>query len=175
MALGGRAAELLIFHNYTSGAQGDIKMITTLARQMVCELGMSEKLGPVNYSSGEHEVFLGRDFTNHKDVSEDTARLIDQEVRTIIDAGMAKATSILEEHLEILHRMSSLLIERETLDAEEIDMVIKGEELAPLEVKKMMQARMAGGAAERADRTPVIVGPNSGGPGEDLGQTGTPT
>ena len=88
---------------------------------------------------------------------------------------MAKATSILQENMEILHRMSTLLIERETLDAEEIDMVIRGEELAPLEVKKMMQARMAGGAAERADRTPVIVGPNSGGPGEDLGQTGTPT
>jgi cell division protease FtsH len=178
MALGGRAAELLIFHNYTSGAQGDIKMITALARQMVCELGMSEKLGPVNYSSGEHEVFLGRDFTNHKDVSEDTARLIDQEVRTIIDAGMARATSILQEHMEILHRMSTLLIERETLDAEEIDMVIRGEELPPLEVKRMMQARMAGGgaaAAERGDRTPVIVGPNSGGPGDDLGQTGAST
>ena len=154
MAMGGRAAELLIFGNYTSGAQGDIQNVTHLARQMVCELGMSETLGPVNYASNEGEVFLGRDFATHRDISEATAELIDKEVRRIVDEGMTRATSILKEHVAVLHRMSELLIERETLDSDEIDMVIRGEDLPPLEVKKMLQARMAGGgggSAERAD------------------------
>ena len=155
MALGGRAAELLIFGNYTSGAQGDIKVITQMARQMVCELGMSEKLGPVNYSSSEGEVFLGRDFAVHKDLSEATAEMIDQEVRRIIDDGMHKAMDILKEHIDILHSMSHLLIERETLDADEIDQVMRGEELAPVEVKRMLQARMAGGNPINGTRSRV--------------------
>ncbi|MEZ4783289.1 MAG: ATP-dependent zinc metalloprotease FtsH [Candidatus Kapaibacterium sp.] len=145
MALGGRAAELLVFGNYTSGAQGDIKMVTQMARQMVCELGMSEKLGPVNYSSGDGEVFLGRDFAVHKDISEATAEIIDKEVRQIIDEGMELAQEVLKQHEELLHTMSALLIERETLDAEEIEMVIKGEELPPMEVKQMLHARLASG------------------------------
>ena len=143
MALGGRAAELIVFGNLTSGAQGDIKMVTSMARQMVCELGMSDKLGPVNYAQGDGEVFLGRDFATHKDISESTAEIIDKEVRTIIDTGMEMAMKVLREHDELLHRMSELLIERETLDAEEIETIVKGEELPPLEVKKMLQARLA--------------------------------
>jgi len=169
MALGGRAAELLIFGNYTSGAQGDIKVITQMARQMVCELGMSEKLGPVNYSSSEGEVFLGRDFAVHKDLSESTAEMIDQEVRRIIDEGMHTAIRILKEHIDILHRMSQLLIERETLDADEIDQVMRGEELAPVEVKRMLQARMAGGSPANGARSrasepasqPTAIGSNT--------------
>ncbi len=145
MAMGGRAAELLIFGSYTSGAQGDIQNVTHLARQMVCELGMSETLGPVNYASNDGEVFLGRDFATHRDISEATAELIDKEVRRIVDDGMTRATTILKEQMSILHRMSELLVERETLDADEIDMVIRGEELPPIEVKRMLQARMASG------------------------------
>ena len=143
MALGGRAAELLVFGNLTSGAQGDIKMVTQMARQMVCELGMSEKLGPINYSSGDGEVFLGRDFAVHKDISEATAEMIDKEVRTIVDEGMSLAKSVLKEHEKLLHTMSVLLMERETLDADEIEMIVKGEELPPVEVKRMLQARLA--------------------------------
>ncbi len=143
MALGGRAAELLVFGNLTSGAQSDIKSVTQMARQMVCELGMSDKLGPVNYSSGDGEVFLGRDFAVHKDISEATAELIDEEVRNIVDEGVERANKVLKEHEELLHKMSALLMERETLDADEIDMVIKGEELPPLEVKQMLLARLA--------------------------------
>jgi cell division protease FtsH len=164
MALGGRSAELLIFGNYTSGAQGDIKQITTLARQMVCEFGMSEKLGPVNYASNEGEVFLGRDYAMHKDISEETAKLIDEEVRRIIDEGMHRAKGILQEHMDILHSMAALLIERETLDAEEIDMVIRGEELPPLEVKRMVAARMASGQRPGNGQPaggPIVVGPDS--------------
>jgi len=147
MAMGGRAAELLVFGNYTSGAQGDIMNVTHLARQMVCELGMSEALGPINYASNEGEVFLGRDFATHRDISEATSELIDKEVRRIVEEAMQRATRILNENISVLHRMSELLVERETLDAEEIDMVIRGEELPPVEVKKMLQARLAGGGS----------------------------
>jgi cell division protease FtsH len=169
MALGGRAAELLIFGNYTSGAQGDIKQITSLARQMVCEFGMSEKLGPVNYASNDGEVFLGRDYAMHKDISEETARLIDEEVRRIIDDGMHRAADILKEHTDLLHNMSNLLIERETLDADEIDMVIRGEELPPLEVKRMVAARMAGGQARPGNGSgQIVVGPDASGQGNDI-------
>jgi cell division protease FtsH len=172
MALGGRAAELLIFGNYTSGAQGDIKQVTQLSRTMVCELGMSEKLGPVNYSSGDGEVFLGRDFATHKDISEETARLIDEEVRRIVDDGMIRAKKILADNIELLHRMSQLLIERETLDSDEIDLVIRGEELPPMEVKKMLQARMATGVNGQTGRGPeTVVGPNAGGKGNDMGSS----
>ncbi|MBL0333546.1 MAG: ATP-dependent zinc metalloprotease FtsH [Chlorobi bacterium] len=143
MAMGGRAAELLIFGNYTSGAIGDIKQVTQLAKQMVCDLGMSDILGPVNYSSGDGEVFLGRDFSTHKDISEATATIIDQEVRRIVDEGMERATKILKENENLLHNMANLLIEHETLDAEEIDMIVKGEEIPPLEVKKMMKSRIS--------------------------------
>jgi cell division protease FtsH len=175
MALGGRAAELLIFKNYTSGAQGDIKAVTQLARQMVCELGMSEKLGPINYSSGEGEIFLGRDFAVHKDISEATSMMIDQEVRRIVDEGMHRAQELLKEHIDLLHKMSSLLIERETLDSDEIDMVIRGEELPPPEVKRMLQARMASGQRATDGRTdgraPVTVGPDASGGGNDVTKT----
>ncbi len=179
MALGGRAAELLIFGNYTSGAQGDIKTVTQLARQMVCELGMSENLGPVNYASNEGEVFLGRDFATHRDISEATAELIDKEVRGIVDAGMQRASSVLREQSAVLHRMAQLLIERETLDAEEIDMVIRGEELPPLEVKRMLQARQASGQAS-ADKASVsaattVIGPNAGGAGNDVNTSPDPS
>jgi cell division protease FtsH len=174
MALGGRAAELLIFGNYTSGAQGDIKTVTQLSRTMVCELGMSEKLGPINYSSSDGEVFLGRDFATHKDISEETAKMIDEEVRRIVDAGMIRAQGILKDKIELLHKMSALLIERETLDSDEIEMVIQGEELPPMEVKKMLQARMAGGngQVDKNGRAPqTVVGPNAGGGTNDMGKT----
>jgi cell division protease FtsH len=174
MALGGRAAELLIFGNYTSGAQGDIKTVTQLARQMVCELGMSEKLGPINYASNEGEVFLGRDFATHRDISEATAEMIDKEVRHIVDSGMNRAMDVLRDHMDVLHRMSALLIERETLDSDEIEMVVRGEELPPMEVKRMLQARMATGQNAGGDKggnsrpSATVVGPNAGGSGNDI-------
>ena len=158
MALGGRAAELIVFGNLTSGAQGDIKAVTQMARQMVCELGMSEKLGPINYAQNNGEVFLGRDLTTHRDVSESTAEMIDREIREIVDEGMELALATLREHDTLLHRMSELLIERETLDAEEIAAVIRGEELPPLEVKKMLEARLASeGPLESPDEAIAVA------------------
>lgn len=131
-ALGGRAAEKLIFNKYTTGAGNDIEKATGIARKMVCEWGMSEKLGPLAYGSKEEEIFLGREITKHKDFSEVTAQLIDEEIKNVINKGMQLADKILAENIEILHRLSLELLEREILDSEEIDKIIRGEELPPI-------------------------------------------
>ncbi len=152
-ALGGRAAEKLIFNHYTTGAGNDIEKATSIARKMVCEWGMSEKLGPLSYGAKEEEIFLGREIQRHKDYSESTAVEIDVEVRAIITACMARATEILKEDEELLHRLSAELLEREILDSDEIDKIMRGEVLPPQKkngtngdevpehVKKLMEQR----------------------------------
>ncbi len=152
-ALGGRAAEKLIFNHYTTGAGNDIEKATSIARKMVCEWGMSEKLGPLSYGAKEEEIFLGREIQRHKDYSESTAVEIDIEVRSIITACMTRATEILKEDEELLHRLSAELLEREILDSEEIDKIMRGENLPPQKkngtngdevpehVKKLMEQR----------------------------------
>ncbi len=132
-ALGGRAAEEIIYHEISTGAGNDIERATELARKMVCEWGMSEKLGPLNYGSKHQEVFLGRDFGRMRDYSEETAVAIDSEVRHIVMTCMQEAKRILTENIDILHRLAKTLVERETLDNMEIDKVISGETLAPVE------------------------------------------
>ncbi len=132
-ALGGRAAEKLIFNHYTTGAGNDIEKATSIARKMVCEWGMSDKLGPLSYGAKEEEIFLGREIQRHKDYSEKTAIEIDDEVRTIVTAAMKGAEKILSDNIEILHKLSTVLLEREILDGDEIDKLIKGEELPPIE------------------------------------------
>ncbi len=132
-ALGGRAAEEIIYHEISTGAGNDIERATELARKMVCEWGMSEKLGPLNYGSKQQEVFLGRDFGRMRDYSEETAVAIDSEVRHIVMTCMQEAKRILTENIDILHRLAKTLVERETLDNMEIDKVISGETLAPVE------------------------------------------
>ncbi|KER10780.1 MAG: cell division protein FtsH [[Candidatus Thermochlorobacteriaceae] bacterium GBChlB] len=128
-ALGGRAAEELIFNEISTGAGNDIERATELARKMVCEWGMSERLGPLNYGSKHQEVFLGRDFGRTRDYSEETAQTIDSEVRHIVSECMANARRILSEQIDVLHRLAKTLIERESLDAADIDRVIAGEAL----------------------------------------------
>jgi len=138
-ALGGRAAEKLIFNHYTTGAGNDIEKATGIARKMVCEWGMSEKLGPLNYGKKEEEIFLGREIQQHKDYSEKTAEEIDEEIRAIVNTAMSHAEKILKDKVDILHKLSMELLEREILDAHEIDAIINGEELPPVvkeEVKK---------------------------------------
>ncbi|MCS7013448.1 MAG: ATP-dependent zinc metalloprotease FtsH [Chloroherpetonaceae bacterium] len=132
-ALGGRAAEEIVFSEISTGAGNDIERATELARKMVCEWGMSERLGPLNYGTKHQEVFLGRDFGRVRDYSEETAVAIDSEVRHIVSECMANARRILTEHIDILHRLAKALIERETLSASEIDRVIAGETLAPVQ------------------------------------------
>jgi cell division protease FtsH len=131
-ALGGRAAEKLVFDHYTTGAGNDIEKSTNLARKMVCEWGMSDKMGPLSYGAKEEEIFLGREIQKHRDYSEKTAIEIDEEVQRIVNSAMGRAEKILSENMDILHKLSLELLEREILDSEEINAIIQGEELPPI-------------------------------------------
>ncbi|MBL27082.1 MAG: cell division protein FtsH [Rhodospirillaceae bacterium] len=129
VAMGGRIAEELIFgrEKVTSGASSDIRMATDMARKMVTEWGMSEKLGPLAYGENEQEVFLGHSVTQTKHVSETTAQIIDAEIRGIVDAGYNRAKTILTEHIDDLHTLAKALLEYETLSGDEIIKLLKGE------------------------------------------------
>jgi cell division protease FtsH len=136
-AMGGRAAEKIVFNQLTTGAGNDIERATALARKMVCEWGMSEKLGPLTFGKKEEEIFLGREIAQHRDYSEETAIQIDIEVKGIVNRGMERAETILKENMDILHKLSAALLEREILDSEEIDKVMRGEALPPFEKMKV--------------------------------------
>ncbi len=126
--MGGRCAEEIFLKQMTTGAGNDIQRSTALARAMVCEYGMS-RLGPLTFGKKEQEVFLGRDIGQARDFSDDTAKQIDEEVRSFVDAGYQSAYSILDSNHDIMHRMSAALLERETLDAAEIKLIIEGKAL----------------------------------------------
>jgi cell division protease FtsH len=125
--MGGRAAEELVLQRQTTGAGNDIERSTEIARKMVCEWGMSEKLGPLAYGQKEEQIFLGREFAQHRDYSEETAHLIDSEIRSIVTGSYEKAKSILQQNLATLHQLANALLEKEVLDASQIDFIMKGE------------------------------------------------
>ena len=127
---GGRSAEEIIFgkERVTTGAQNDIERATNLSRSMVTRWGLSERLGPLAYMEEEGEVFLGRSVTKHKSVSEETAHLIDEEIRSIIDRNYERAERILRENMEKLHMMADALIKYETIDRFQIDDIMEGRE-----------------------------------------------
>jgi len=129
--MGGRAAEEIFLHHITTGAGNDIERATEIARQMVCEWGMSP-LGPLTFGKKEEQIFLGREIAQHRDYSEDTAIKIDGEVRTIVNGGYSKARNILETHRDVLERIAQALLEREVLDAAELKLLMEGK---PLPVK----------------------------------------
>ncbi len=122
---GGRVAEELVLKSTTTGAGNDIERATDLARKMVCEWGMSEKLGPMTFGKKEGEIFLGRDFTQQQDYSESTAVEIDAEVRRIIQASYQRAKDLLHTNLQLLHRLAERLLEKESLDGAEIDALMQ--------------------------------------------------
>ena len=122
---GGRVAEELVLNHMTTGAGNDIEKATELARRMVCEWGMSEKLGPMTFGKKEEEIFLGRDFTQKVDYSESTAIEIDAEVRRIIQDSYHKAKEILKANLRLLHKVAETLLEKEVLDGSEIDALVR--------------------------------------------------
>jgi cell division protease FtsH len=130
---GGRIAEELIFgiDKVTTGASNDIKRATELARNMVTKWGLSERLGPLMYSEEEEEVFLGRSVTQHKNVSDDTAHTIDEEIRNFIDRNYERADRLLKENLEKLHMMAEALIKYETIDTDQIDDIMAGKTPRP--------------------------------------------
>ena len=123
---GGRVAEELVLDLMTTGAGNDIERATEIAHRMVCEWGMSEKLGPMTFGKKEEQIFLGRDFTQAQDYSESTAVEIDREIRHIIQDCYNKAKEILTAHLELLHLVAKELLDKEVLDGAEIDVIVKG-------------------------------------------------
>ncbi len=134
--MGGRAAEELVLHEMTSGAGNDIERATETARKMVCQWGMSEKLGPLAFGQKEEQIFLGREFAQHKDYSEETAVLIDREIRGLVTEAYEKAKDILTEHMNSLHALAEALLERETLVEKEIDAIIAGHVAKSAETKE---------------------------------------
>jgi len=127
--LGGRAAEQLIFNELTTGAGDDIEKATVIARKMVCEWGMSDVLGPMTFGKKNEEVFLGREIQSHRDFSESTARMIDEEVVRIIRKAQRAAVTLLEDNVAILHTMADGLLKYETLDSKDINRIMDGKKL----------------------------------------------
>ncbi|HSR40866.1 MAG TPA: ATP-dependent zinc metalloprotease FtsH, partial [Longimicrobiales bacterium] len=135
MLFGGRVAEEMVFGSdkITTGAGNDIERATEIARRMVTQFGMSEAIGPMTVGDQEQEIFLGRDIGHRREVSEKTAQLVDSEVKRILDEAFHGARTTLEEHRDLLEAIASALLERETLDAEEIEALAEGRPLPPLE------------------------------------------
>jgi cell division protease FtsH len=125
MMFGGRAAEELVLGHTTTGARDDIEKATELARRMVCEYGMSEKLGPITLGKKEEQIFLGRDFTQLQDYSDKTAIEIDDEVRRILNEAYQRAKSLLAENIDLLHLMAEQLLEKEVLDGTQIEEILR--------------------------------------------------
>ena len=125
VAFGGRVAEELVFGRISTGATDDIKQATELARKMVCAWGMSDELGPLSYSQDKEQIFLGREIAQHRNYSEETARKIDEEMDNLIDRNYNRARKILNENIDILHRLAEFLLEKETVTGSELDDLIR--------------------------------------------------
>ena len=138
--LGGRVAEALVLKEISSGASNDLQRATALARQMICEYGMSEKIGPVTFGHRQDQVFLGRDIARDKDYSEEVAAEIDKEVRAFLDDAYAATEKLLNENMDKLHLIAEALIERETLEKEEIADIVKHGRILTKEEREAMEA-----------------------------------
>jgi cell division protease FtsH len=140
-AMGGRAAEELVFHHLSTGASNDLKQATDLAKRMICKYGMSEKLGPVSFGDDEHDVFLGRDFVMRKDYSEKKAEEIDEEVTRILRSLYDEARQLLSDNRATLDRITEALLERETLDTADLKLLVAGQPLPPMPAPEVPPAR----------------------------------
>ena len=163
VAMGGRIAEELIFgeDKVTTGASSDIKMATSTARRMVTEWGMSDKLGPLHYGNDQEEVFLGHSVAQTKNVSDDTAAIVDVEIKRIVEDAYARATKILTDHMDQLHRFAEALLEYETLNSEDIKNLMDGKQIVredpddDIDTKPKSSVPSSGG---------MDIGPNPHGP-----------
>jgi cell division protease FtsH len=137
MLFGGRVAEEMIFgaEKVTTGAGNDIERATGMARRMVTQFGMSDAVGPMAVGDSEQEVFLGRDIGQRRIVSEQTAQLVDSELKRLLDESYAMARKILEDNRDLLDRMALALLERETLDREDVELLAAGKELPPMRAR----------------------------------------
>ena len=134
VTLGGRAAEKIVFNDVTNGAASDLKAVTSLARRMVCQWGMSDKIGPVMFRLGEEHMFLGRELAQQKDFSEDTARIIDEEIQRIVTEMEEKAINTLRTNRAKLDALAAALMEHETLENNEVDRILGARTMTPVEV-----------------------------------------
>ena len=150
IAFGGRVAEEIEFDEITTGAESDIRAATKIARKMVCDWGMSERLGPLAYGKKDDAVFLGKDFGHQRDYSDSTADLIDDEVRRIIDEQIEKCRKLLTDNKEKLDLIAIELLERETLDANDIEKILAGESLDPLPPSDETRSSKEGVAADES-------------------------
>ena len=160
-SMGGRAAEDLVFGKFTTGASNDLKQATALARQMICSYGMSDAIGPVSFGEDDHDVFLGRDFVQRKDYSEEKAREIDREMTQILTTLYDDAKRLLTENREVLDRISDALLERETLGTEDLALLLEGRPLPPVPV-------LVEEDDEAAPNSPMPERESSAFPGENL-------
>ncbi len=158
-AYGGRVAEEIFLNQMSTGAGSDIESATDLARRMVCEYGMS-RLGPLTFGKKEEQIFLGREIAQHRDFSEETARQIDLEVRRLIDEAYQSAHVILEANQPAMHRIAAALLERETIDAEEVRLLIEGKELPP--IRSVLATPTDQGGTPQQVLKPESRGPSGG-------------
>ncbi len=177
--MGGRVAEELIFNHMTTGAGNDIERATDLARKMVCEWGMSEKLGPLSFGKKDEQIFLGREIAQHKDYSERTAEEIDKEVTMIVTEGHQTAKKLLSENIDTLRRLAETLLERESLNGDQIERVVKGLPLDNEDDKKetkrsenSKQARDNAATAKDEDGGAEVAGGKPSGSGENPSEEG---
>jgi cell division protease FtsH len=157
--MGGRAAEELSLGQRTTGAGNDIEVATDLARKMVCEWGMSDKLGPLAFGKKEQAIFLGREFAQHKDYSEQTAIDIDAEIKRIVTENYERVKKLIQSNLETLKRISEALLEYETLDGHEVDMLMAGKALTrpkPSAASPAVEAKKEAEPSAKTTEKPVI-------------------
>jgi cell division protease FtsH len=167
--MGGRVAEEIIFGHKTTGAGDDIDKATTLARRMVCEWGMSDRLGPVAFGKKDEHIFLGKSMDRGEHLSEHTQEIIDQEIKNIIEIEHERTMQLLRENLSTLHNLAKALIEREVLQGKEVDMVIAGKTLPPMKLEeelKISDPPKAKAVAEKKDvplkKSPLKIKPEPG-------------
>jgi cell division protease FtsH len=151
--MGGRIAEEIYLNQMTTGASNDIERASEMARKMVCEWGMSE-LGPLSFGKKEEQIFLGREISQHRDYSEETAIRIDEEVKRIISTGYSRARAIIEQHSNAMVRVAEALLEREVLDGAEVKTLIDGGNLPPMSPNRPQK--------DTADHTQQVIRPEGG-------------
>jgi cell division protease FtsH len=158
-AMGGRAAEDLVFAQFSTGASNDLKQATDLAKRMICKYGMSDRLGPVSFGDDDQDVFLGRDFISRKDYSEKKAEEIDEEVSTLLRELYDDARRCLADNRPTLERIAEALLERETLDTADLKLLVAGQPLPPMPAPPVAPPpRSEPPRRVRADRKPEVAG-----------------
>ena len=154
---GGRAAEEIVFgrDRVTTGAASDIQQATSLARRYVTQWGLSDAIGPILVGDNEQELFLGREIQHRREVSEQTAQLVDTEVKRIIEHAYERAKAVLQDNIDLLHAVAQALLDRETLTREDVDMLARGEKLPPRTSRVAAESRLALRRSRRRSRSGI--------------------